>query len=253
MCTRRLRTTIVPPNLTAFCGEAATKSYGGVGSFPERHHRAAGPTLPDFGRPSPSVASSTEGKYRAPACERKLTGAHTAFRIWNRRRSAPTKRLVRSDNHNPLVLMKTPHYRTLTAAVCTLALLASPAAFAGQHDDAEKMFKKMDADGDGKVTRTEHAAGAKEMFTKCDANKDGLVTAAEMDAAMDAKSDKSDKHHKGSAEKIKMMDTNGDGQLSLVEHDAGTDKMFAKMDTNSDGTLSKEECADGHKEMKKDK
>ena len=37
--------------------------------------------------------------------------------------------------------------------------------------------------GDGKVSRDEHAAGARGMFQKMDANKDGKVTASEMDAA----------------------------------------------------------------------
>ena len=44
-------------------------------------------------------------------------------------------------------------------------------------------FKAMDANRDGKVSREEHAAGARGMFEKMDANKDGKVTAAEMDAA----------------------------------------------------------------------
>jgi hypothetical protein len=41
----------------------------------------------------------------------------------------------------------------------------------------------MDTNGDGKISRAEHAAGAKQMFAQCDANRDGIVTAAEMDAA----------------------------------------------------------------------
>ena len=141
--------------------------------------------------------------------------------------------------------------RTALATACIVALFALPASFAGQ--DADKHFKMMDADGDGKITRTEHAAGAKQMFTKCDANQDGIVTAAEMDAAMASKEDKPGKAHKKSADKIKEIDQNGDGQLTAAEHDAGTEKMFTKMDKNADGALSKEECHEGMKEMKHDK
>jgi Ca2+-binding EF-hand superfamily protein len=143
-----------------------------------------------------------------------------------------------------------------TPLIAASALLLCSTAFAGGHD-ADKKFKMMDTDADGKISRAEHAAGAKQMFTKCDANNDGVVTAAEMDTAMNEKSaksdksDKADKHRKSSAELIKEIDTNGDGQLTLAEHDAGTEKMFAKMDKNSDGSLSKDECDEGHKEMKK--
>ena len=135
-------------------------------------------------------------------------------------------------------------------AACGFALCLLPAAFAENH--ADKHFKMMDANGDGKISRAEHAAGAKQMFAQCDANRDGVVTAAEMDAAMAAKGEKPDKHDKSSAEKIKVIDQNGDGKLTIAEHDAGTESMFAKMDKNGDGFLSKEECNEGQKMLKKE-
>lgn len=144
-----------------------------------------------------------------------------------------------SKNRTPLVL------------TCCLALVALPAAFAG--GDSDKHFKMMDTNGDGKISRAEHAAGAKQMFLKCDANHDGVVTAAEMDAAAAAQGEKPGKHDKTSAEKIQMIDQNGDGQLTTAEHEAGTETLFAKMDKDGDGFLSKEECEDGQKMMKKDK
>jgi Ca2+-binding EF-hand superfamily protein len=146
--------------------------------------------------------------------------------------------------------MNTSKSRSLAAA-CTVVLFALPAAFAGS--DSDKHFKKMDTNGDGQVTRAEHAAGARQMFTQCDANQDGIVTAAEMDALHAAKDEKPGKHEKSSSEKIKMLDQNGDGQLTLAEQEAGSEKMFATMDKNADGSLSKEECHDAKKEMKKDK
>lgn len=172
---------------------------------------------------------------------------HPPVKNWDAPFSASANVWNKPSTLNP---MKNSKRCTSLLIACGLAILAIPSAFAG---DPDKKFKAMDADSDGKVTRTEHAVGAREMFTKCDANKDGLVTAAEMDAAFAAKGDKHDKHEKSAIDKIKEIDTNADGQLSLAEHEAGTEKMFNKLDKNSDGTLSKDECHEGHKEMKKDK
>lgn len=132
---------------------------------------------------------------------------------------------------------------------CGLALCALPQAWAG--NDADQHFKMMDANGDGKISRAEHAAGARKMFEQCDANHDGIVTAAEMDAATAMRGNKVAKDEKNSAEKIREIDQNGDGQLSTAEHAAGTEKMFAKMDKDGDGFLSKAECDAGMKLMKK--
>ena len=140
--------------------------------------------------------------------------------------------------------------RAALTIACTLALGALPSAFAGNSADK---FKKMDTNGDGKVTREEHASGAKQMFTKNDANNDGALTVAELDAAMVAQGEKPGKHHKTSAEKIQMIDQNGDGRITASEHEAGTDQMFAKMDKDADGFLSKSECDEGHETMKKNK
>jgi Ca2+-binding EF-hand superfamily protein len=147
--------------------------------------------------------------------------------------------------------MNTGNRRTSIVVVCSLALCALPDSFAGP--DADKHFKMMDANGDGKISRAEHAAGAKKMFAECDANHNGIVTAAEMDAAMATKGEKLGKDDKSSAEKIQVIDQNGDGRLTVAEHEAGTEKMFARMDTNGDGSLSKAECDEGQKMIKKDK
>lgn len=71
--------------------------------------------------------------------------------------------------------------RCLAATVAT-AVALSGAAWAGDMSSAEK-FKKMDTNGDGKLSAAEHDAWARDMFTKMDANKDGSVTAAEMNAS----------------------------------------------------------------------
>lgn len=145
--------------------------------------------------------------------------------------------------------MNTGNKNLSIVVACSLALCAVPAAFAGK--EADKHFKMMDANGDGKITRAEHAAAAKKMFTECDANRDGIVTATEMETAVAARGDKPAADHKSAAEKIKVIDQNGDGQLTAAEHDTGSEKMFAKMDKDGDGALSKTECDEGMKMMKK--
>jgi Ca2+-binding EF-hand superfamily protein len=152
--------------------------------------------------------------------------------------------------------------------VTIASILCSVAVAGGGKDDKLSM---MDKNGDGKVTSTEHADGAKMMFTKMDSDKDGNVTAAEMDAAhasmkgkdhakdhATARTDAGPTDEKmqdkkaydqtgtgksmpkmmSSAQKIAAMDTNNDSKLSAAEHAAGAKQMFTKMDADRDGSLT---------------
>jgi len=129
------------------------------------------------------------------------------------------------------------------------ALAALP-AYAATAAEPQSSFKAMDANGDGRVSRDEHAAGAKRMFDAMDANKDGRVTAAEMDAAHEkVTGKKAGKGELSSAEKIRAVDADGDGILTAAEHAAGSKAMFDRMDTNRDGFLGADEFAAGHAKM----
>lgn len=83
-------------------------------------------------------------------------------------------------------------YRMKARQVLALAVLAGVAGLASAHEDK---FRTMDANGDGKLTAAEHAAGAKAMFERMDANHDGNVTAAEMDAGRPMMRDRADDMH----------------------------------------------------------
>lgn len=86
------------------------------------------------------------------------------------------------------------------AAAVAASVALSGTALAGDMNSAEKI-KKMDTNGDGRLSAAEHEAGAREMFMKMDTNKDGSVTAAEMDASHKAmKKDRSKMDHKKSDE-----------------------------------------------------
>jgi Ca2+-binding EF-hand superfamily protein len=135
-----------------------------------------------------------------------------------------------------------------------LAFVVAPGA-AQANEGGKELFQKMDTDGDGKISRDEHAAGVRRMHEKMDADKDGKVTASEMDAARDkivgkkgAKEMKG-KPHMSAAEKIKVIDTDGDGVLTADEHAAGARTMFEKMDADGDGFLTKTELEAGHDKM----
>ena len=113
-------------------------------------------------------------------------------------------------------------------------------------------FKAMDTNGDGRVSREEHAAGARAMFEKMDANRDGKVSAAEMDAAHRAiAGGDAAKDELTSTEKIKAVDQDADGILTAAEHAHASRTTFDKMDINRDGGLTPPEMAAGHAAMLK--
>lgn len=75
----------------------------------------------------------------------------------------------------------------LRAALISTAI-AMPAFANMDHGDksdmmekhVSHMFKKIDTNGDGKISKAEHDAWANKMFTDADTNKDGYVTKDEM-------------------------------------------------------------------------
>ena len=84
--------------------------------------------------------------------------------------------------------------RKLVLSMLTLsfaALLMVGTGFAADEDKAEKAFKKMDANSDGKVTLEEVKAGkegdkaakAEKAFTRLDKNSDGSLSLEEFKAA----------------------------------------------------------------------
>jgi Ca2+-binding EF-hand superfamily protein len=155
--------------------------------------------------------------------------------------------------------MKSTIGKALTIA---LATTSAAIAFAGDEEhkkgSIEAEMRIMDANEDGKISASEHAAGAQQMFQGMDGNQDNRVTAVEMDGAhkpLKAQDASHGEHgskmsrEMSSAEKIKKIDADGDGVLTAKEHADGSKKMFTKMDANKDGALTAAEIKSGHEKM----
>jgi Ca2+-binding EF-hand superfamily protein len=112
-------------------------------------------------------------------------------------------------------------------------------------------FRKLDTDGDGKVSRAEAAAQPRfaERFDTMDANRDGVIDRADREARGKQRRD----------EWFAKADADKDGKLTRAEIDqadvqrrtefqqrmqARMDERFAAADKDRDGSLSREEVKD---------
>lgn len=76
--------------------------------------------------------------------------------------------------------------RFLIATTLATTVLLAGTALANEQDK----FRMMDTDGDGRISASEHAAGAQRMFMMMDTDSDGAITMEEMKAHMEMKRDK---------------------------------------------------------------
>lgn len=81
--------------------------------------------------------------------------------------------------------------------------------------DPEKLFARMDKDGDGKILLADLPERLRDRLAKADADHDGALTREELKAAHEA--------HK--AEWLKKIDTDGDGVVSDEEKAAARAKF----------------------------
>jgi hypothetical protein len=144
---------------------------------------------------------------------------------------------------------------TAMLAVVPVALIAATNSTtpAPERGPEHGWFKKVDANGDGVITKDEALAAAnarvEKEFATFDTNHDGQITQAEIKAVHDAK--RAEMEAKFEA-RFKQADTNGDGQLSKDEVQAGLPMLargFDRLDTNKDGELSLAEIKAGRAAM----
>lgn len=143
---------------------------------------------------------------------------------------------------------------------------ATPARHHHGHGD---MFAKLDANGDGVITRAEAIAAADADFAKNDTNGNGQITRDEVKAqrqAMRAKwqakagadqsadaagAGKAGRHHmRHGGMAMKGLDANKDGVVTKAEAEAAATARFDAADTNHDGKLDQTEIAAAKAEMR---
>lgn len=105
-------------------------------------------------------------------------------------------------------------------------------------DDA--MFKRMDANGDGSVSKAEFDEFNTKRFKEMDADNDGKVTREEMDTRVNRAMRNGLKHFE---ERFSAADLNHDDVLDRVEAQAMPvmEVFFDQVDTNKDGKVTREE------------
>jgi hypothetical protein len=157
--------------------------------------------------------------------------------------------------------MKGPEMKMKTALIAALAgvfaVTAAAPSFAAK-DPAKKekrinrMIKRADLNGDGKISRSEMSRGISVTFVALDANRDGSLNSAEIANAKKAlKAHRKQARASGEArphyvkfpakrinKRFDRIDANGDGRISEAELTTVSGKMFQRRDKNRDGYIS---------------
>lgn len=110
----------------------------------------------------------------------------------------------------------------------------------GGEERAERMLKRLDTDGDGKVSQAEMLAQATKTFERFDTDKNGEVSKAEVDAKRDAFRDarKAFRAVKSTDEEARKAAREALGEARMDRMGA---RMFERADADKNGTLTKAE------------
>ena len=154
--------------------------------------------------------------------------------------------------------MKSLTLLSATVLAVALAATASVASAADNKGDSARpqrgeMFKRMDKDGDGRLSRAELPADerAQKRFEAMDKDQDGYVTQEEAQAARQTR------RAEGKArmeQHLRDADINGDGQYSIDELQAKMPRMaerFNDLDADKNGYLTREEMRAGAKQHRR--
>ncbi len=109
----------------------------------------------------------------------------------------------------------------------------------------ERMFKKLDTNKDGVISKDEYAKRGTNRFKKTDKDGKGTVSAAEYEAAAVERAKKRAKR------RFKKLDTNKNGVLDVTELNARYNKRFSRIDANSDGKITRAEFEESRKKSRR--
>ncbi|MDP5054622.1 MAG: EF-hand domain-containing protein [Congregibacter sp.] len=133
--------------------------------------------------------------------------------------------------------------KNLTAFTGTAALLAAMVSVA----QPQGGMLRLDADGDGQISREEFKPpsdrGGPKFFKRADADGNGELTRDEMTAAMEASQERQEQMRTELPQMFDAMDADGNGVVSRTEAE---DQVFTQMDTNGDGFVSQDEAKAMH-------
>lgn len=140
----------------------------------------------------------------------------------------------------------------LTLAMALAAFCAAPLASFAQSGDApaaapaahpsmfEHMLKKMDTNGDGKISSAEFQAAAAARFDAIDTQGTGKITADQIANSKFAK----ERDQNFAEHEVKKIGSNG--VITKDQYLAAAQARFAKLDKNGDGFITADEVPAGH-------
>jgi len=118
----------------------------------------------------------------------------------------------------------------LTAAAALSTWILILPALAADTDRFDQIFKRLDVNGDGKVTPEEFTLEKIAVFTWLDTNQDNALEIEET---------------KLSVKQFRAIDTNGDEKISGIEFIESKFADFSYFDTNGKGVITAEELRQG--------
>ena len=116
------------------------------------------------------------------------------------------------------------------AAVPAVALAMEPYL-----PKSPKVFSKLDADSNGRITLAEIQPKAEKRFLRMDGDKNGVVTTAEIDAALNRALELRRKRI------LAALDKDANGSITKSELDTFVETLLAAADADHDGGVTLEE------------